>query len=158
VKFNSNQFNNIINLLNVEKLQHPSASGSSIDLSIDGKSTLYQPTLVNPSVSGSSNVTEQTLTDGTNIVWNWETQQNAKVTLGGARTLSNPSGLAAGEYASLRVIQDSSGGRTLAFSANYKGVTDMTLTTDINAVDWLLFRAVDSTTCELVGYRTNIGV
>lgn len=100
---------------------------------------------------------EATLTDAANITWDWSAQSNAKVTLGGNRTLSAPSNLAAGEYACIRVAQDATGGRVLSFASNYKGVVDVSLSTDANAVDWLLFRAVDAANCELVGYRTNVG-
>lgn len=105
----------------------------------------------------SADVPESTLTDQATIAWSWNTHNNAKITLGGNRTLAAPSGLAAGKYASLRIAQDATGSRALALAANYKGVAELSLSTDPNAVDWLLFRAVDATNCELIGYRTNVG-
>lgn len=101
---------------------------------------------------------EATLVDGATIAWDWSTQSNAKVLLGGNRTLAAPSNLAAGEYACIRVAQDATGGRVLSFASNYKGLVDVSsLSINANAVDWLLFRAVDAANCELIGYRTGVG-
>lgn len=100
---------------------------------------------------------EATLTDQATITWDWSNQSNAKVTLGGNRTLGAPSNLAAGEYASIRIIQDGTGNRALTFNSAYKGVTELVLSTTAGYVDWVLFRAVDGTNCELIGYRTNVG-
>lgn len=108
-------------------------------------------------IDGLLNPAESALIDAATITWNCSTQSEAKVTIGGNRTLAAPSGLVAGRYASLRVAQDATGARVLSFASNYKGVADISLSTDANAVDWLLFRAVDAVNCELVGYRTNVG-
>lgn len=99
---------------------------------------------------------EATLTDQATITWDWATQGNAKLTIGGNRTLAAPSNLTAGRYAAIRIVQDATGGRVLTFTSNYKGVVDVPFSTSANAVDWLLFRAVDGTNCELVGYRTGV--
>ena len=66
-----------------------------------------------------SNVASQTLTDGTNISWNLSNGSVAFVTLGGNRTLLNPTNLRVGSYI-LHVIQDGSGNRTLSFGSSYK--------------------------------------
>ena len=63
--------------------------------------------------------TLQTLTDGTTISWDLNTGGLATVTLGGNRTLANPSNLAAGIYM-LKVLQDGTGTRTLAYGTTYK--------------------------------------
>ena len=63
--------------------------------------------------------TLQTLTDGASISWDLSMGGLAAVTLGGNRTLANPSNLAAGVYM-LKVIQDGTGTRTLAYGTNYK--------------------------------------
>ncbi len=84
---------------------------------------------------------EQTLTDGATISWNAQTQQTATVTLGGNRTLANPTNLVAGFTYILRVKQDGSGSRTLAYGANYKwpnGVAPV-LSTGVSATDILTF-------------------
>jgi hypothetical protein len=84
---------------------------------------------------------EATLTDGANIAWNLQTQQTAKVTLGGNRTLDAPTNLKAGATYVLRVIQDGTGSRTLSWNAAYKfpGGTDPTLSTGASAVDVVTF-------------------
>jgi hypothetical protein len=73
--------------------------------------------------------TPQTLTDGSTISWNIASGGQAKVTLGGNRTLANPTNVRNGRMYSLTVIQDSTGGRTLTWGANYHtpGGVDPTL-------------------------------
>ena len=85
---------------------------------------------------------EQTLTDGATITWNASTQQVAKVTLGGNRTLSAPSNGVTGQFISLAVIQDSTGSRTLTWNSAYvfTGGTAPTLTTTVSKADVFVFR------------------
>jgi hypothetical protein len=71
---------------------------------------------------------ETALTDGATIAWDLDVAPNAKVTLGGDRTLSNPSNMVAGATYKLRVIQDGTGNRLLTFSANYKAATGLSTT------------------------------
>jgi hypothetical protein len=71
---------------------------------------------------------ETALTDGATIAWDLDVAPNAKVTLGGDRTLSNPSIMVAGATYKLRVIQDGTGNRLLTFSANYKAATGLSTT------------------------------
>lgn len=59
-----------------------------------------------------------TLTDGATINWDASTRR-AKVTLGGNRTLANPTNLTAGGVYVLEVIQDGTGGRSLAFGSTF---------------------------------------
>lgn len=82
-----------------------------------------------------------TLTDAANISWNLNTQQAAAVTLTDNRTLDNPTNLKAGATYIVKVIQDSTGSRTLAFGTAYKwpGGTVPVLSTSISAVDVLTF-------------------
>jgi hypothetical protein len=82
-----------------------------------------------------------TVTDGSNITWNCETQQVAQITLGGNRNLLNPQNQQAGAVYTLIVKQDATGSRTLAFGTDYKfpnGV-DPVLSTQANAIDILSF-------------------
>jgi len=58
------------------------------------------------------------LTDGANIDWDPTKNYNAKVTLGGNRTLRFPA-LPVGSYGTLEIIQDGSGSRTLTLPAQY---------------------------------------
>ncbi len=82
---------------------------------------------------------EQTLTDAANIAWDLNTNQAATVTLGGNRTLSNPTNQRAGASYTLRIVQDATGSRTLAYGTAYKfpGGTAPTLSTGANDVDLL---------------------
>lgn len=80
-----------------------------------------------------------TLTDAAGIDWNLSTAQTAKVTLGGNRTLNAPTNMKDGGTYILRMVQDATGSRTLAFNAVYlfpSGIAP-TLTTTPSAVDLL---------------------
>ena len=83
----------------------------------------------------------QTLADGANIAWNLSRGGQAKVTLGGNRTLDNPISMVAGAQYSLRIIQDGTGSRTLAYGTAYLWPKDVspTLTTTASATDVLTF-------------------
>jgi len=78
-----------------------------------------------------------TLTDGATITPDMADSNNFTVTLGGNRTLANPSNLTAGQSGSIFIVQDGTGGRTLAYGTQYDfiGGTAPTLSTGANAVD-----------------------
>lgn len=78
-----------------------------------------------------------TLTDGATITPDFNTSNNFTVTLGGNRTLANPTNLTAGQSGSIFIVQDGTGGRTLAYGTQYDfiGGTAPTLSTGANAVD-----------------------
>ena len=82
-----------------------------------------------------------TLTDGANIAWNLATQQAAGITLGGNRTLDNPTNMRDGGVYRIIVKQDATGGRTLSYGTAYKWASGAapTLSTGANAVDILTF-------------------
>ena len=77
------------------------------------------------------------LTDGATITPDFSVANNFSVTLGGNRTLANPSNLTAGQSGSIFVSQDGTGSRTLAFGSQYDfaGGTAPTLSTAASAVD-----------------------
>ncbi len=86
-------------------------------------------------------VGEITLTDAATISLNMADFINAKVTLGGDRTLGNPFNTKAGQTGYIRIIQDATGNRTMPFGANWKfpgGITPA-LSTAANAVDMLFY-------------------
>lgn len=93
------------------------------------------------SVTGQIVTPTQTLTDGTNIAWDVDASAIAKVTLGGNRTLSAPTNLRDGGTYVLRVIQDGTGNRTLAYNSVFKwpGGVAPVLSTGANAIDILTF-------------------
>ena len=84
--------------------------------------------------SAKLNYTETALTDGSSITWNAATQDVAKVTLAGNRTLGAASNGTTGQFISLLIIQDGTGSRTLTWNAAYEFASDTapTLTTTAN--------------------------
>jgi hypothetical protein len=88
-------------------------------------------------------ITAGTLSDGANIAWNLDTAQVAKVTLAGNRTLDNPTNMKDGGSYVLRVTQDGTGSRTLAFGSAYEwpGGVAPTLSTAAGAIDILQFNS-----------------
>lgn len=87
------------------------------------------------------------LTDGATITPDFNAANNYSLTIGGARTLANPTNLTAGQSGAIVITQDGTGGRTLAFGTYWKfpGGTTPTLTTTASAVDVLVYY-VESTT------------
>jgi len=77
------------------------------------------------------------LTDGATITPDFAVANNFSVTLGGNRTLANPSNLTAGQSGSIFVSQDGTGSRTLAYGSSwdFAGGTAPTLSTAASAVD-----------------------
>jgi len=92
-----------------------------------------------------------TLTDGANVSLDLALSNNYTVTLGGNRTLDNPSNVVAGQSGSIFVVQDATGSRTLAYGSDYEfaGGTAPTLSTAANAVDRIdyIVRASGSIHC-----------
>lgn len=85
--------------------------------------------------------TPVTLTDATSIALDLSSGTNFLVTLGGNRTLQNPTNTALGQTGQIYVIQDGTGSRTLAFGDSFKfiGGTAPTMSTSINSVDLLVY-------------------
>jgi hypothetical protein len=77
------------------------------------------------------------LTDGATITPDFALANNYSVTLGGNRTLANPTNLTAGQSGSIFISQDGTGSRTLAYGSQYDfaGGTAPTLSTAASAVD-----------------------
>ena len=80
-----------------------------------------------------------TLTDGANISTDLALNNNFQVTLGGNRTLDNPTNPGVSQTGSIFIVQDGTGCRTLSFGTNWKfaGGTGPTLSTAAAAVDRL---------------------
>lgn len=77
------------------------------------------------------------LTDAATIAVDFADSNNFSVTLGGNRTLGNPTNQVAGQSGSIFVAQDGTGSRTLAYSSDWEfaGGTAPTLSTAASAVD-----------------------
>ncbi len=87
-----------------------------------------------------------TLTDAETIAWDLSSNQVAKVTLGGNRTLANPFYAKDGGVYVLFVTQDDAGSRTLTYGSNYRwstGNLTPTLTTTPGRTDILTFVSFD---------------
>jgi len=84
-------------------------------------------------------VTSVALTDAASIATNAALSNTFAVTLGGNRTLANPTNMQDGQIVNWFVKQDATGSRKLAYGANFKwpGGTVPVLTTTANAVDMI---------------------
>jgi len=99
--------------------------------------------------------TVSALTDGATITPDFAVANNFSVTLGGNRTLANPSNLTAGQSGVITITQDGTGSRTFAYGSYFKfpAGTAPTLTTTAAAVDVLAYYVESATriTARLVG-------
>lgn len=80
------------------------------------------------------------LTDATTISIDASLGNNFRVTLGGNRTLANPTNALDGQTLTFEVIQDATGSRTLAFGSKFAFGTDITgctLTTTASKRDFI---------------------
>lgn len=87
------------------------------------------------------------LTDGATITPDFSLANYFTLTLGGNRTLTNPTNLVAGQSGTITIRQDATGNRTLAYGSYWKfrNATVPPLSTAANAVDKLVFDVVSST-------------
>ena len=87
------------------------------------------------------------LTDASSIATDLSLGNNFSVTLGGNRTLANPSNIVAGQSGIIVITQDGTGSRTLAYGSYFKfpAGTAPTLTTTASAVDVLAYYVESST-------------
>lgn len=105
--------------------------------------------LTTDAVSGA--MAEVTLTDAATIAWDMSTGIDFTVTLGGNRTLGNPTNTVVGRRGRIRVVQDATGTRTLTKSSNHKtaGGAAITLSTAANTVDYIDYDCRSSTDIRL---------
>lgn len=93
-----------------------------------------------------------TLTDGATITPDFAANCNFAVTLGGSRTLANPTNITAGQSGSIFIVQDATGSRTLSWGSywDFPGGTAPTLSTAANAVDRIDYIVRSSTSIHTV--------
>jgi len=112
----------------------------------DGTTTLAGLSLAQ-SFSAQQRGAISALTDGATITPDFSLANNYSVTLGGNRTLGNPTNLTAGASGAIFISQDATGSRTLAFDTywSFSGGVAPTLSTAANAIDVLVFTVRTST-------------
>jgi len=120
---------------------------SAIGTSVQGYDVETAKTDVAQIFTAAQRGTISALTDGATITPNFAVANNFSVTLGGNRTLANPSNLTAGQSGCIWITQDATGSRTLAYGSSwdFAGGTAPTLTITASARDCLVY-AVQSTT------------
>lgn len=93
-----------------------------------------------------------TLTDGATITPDFAANCNFTVTLGGNRTIANPTNLTAGQSGSIFLVQDATGSRTVSWGSywDFSGGTAPTLSTGANAVDRIDYIVRSSTSIHTV--------
>lgn len=101
-------------------------------VSIEASATSFRNQVYGPVIS---------LTDATSIALDMSTGNHFAVTLGGNRTLQNPTNSVAGQVGHIYVYQDGTGSRTLSFGDSYRFAkgTAPTMTTSISSTDMLVF-------------------
>ena len=109
-------------------------------------------------VPGQAYAAYTALTDAATITPDFSTATNFSVTLGGNRTLANPTNLVAGQSGVIYVSQDGTGGRTLSYGSYWKFPSSIapSLTTTASATDVLIY-TVRTTTSITVQAVLNIG-
>lgn len=88
-----------------------------------------------------------TLTDASTVAVDMSTGFNFSVTLGGNRTLGNPTNTKNNQSGVISILQDGAGSRTLAYGSNWKFAsgTAPVLTTTAAARDLLFYQVISST-------------
>lgn len=101
---------------------------------------------------------EQTLTDGATISWDCAGGAHSVVTLGGNRTLANPTNIKTGCKYLLVVKQDGTGGRTLTFSSYFyfPGNIRPALTATGGAIDVFEFYGASATALYCTNFVANL--
>ena len=136
----------------IEELDTEKIATSAIGSTVQAYNANTAFTNVNQSFSVAQRGTITALTDASTITPNFNNANNFSVTLGGNRTLANPSNLTAGQSGSIFISQDGTGSRTLAYGSQYDfiGGTAPTLSTAASAVDRIDYVVRTSTSIHCV--------
>jgi hypothetical protein len=136
---------------NLSDLQSASTARTNLGLAIGTNVQAYDANTAKTNVVQSFSVAQRgtitALTDGATITPDFAAANNYSVTLGGNRTLANPTNLTAGQSGVIVITQDGTGSRTLAYGSYFKFPTGTapTLTTTASAVDVLAYYVESST-------------
>ncbi len=134
----ANRYPLVLNGTTVQELQSGDAvTGLIIGTDVQAYDADTAKTDVAQSFTAAQRGAISALTDGATITPDFAVANNFSVTLGGNRTLANPTNLTAGQSGSIFVTQDGTGSRTLAYGSyfDFAGGTAPTLSTTANAVD-----------------------
>lgn len=134
----ANRYPLVLNGTTVQELQSGDAvTGLIIGTDVQAYDADTAKTDVAQSYTAAQRGSISTLTDGSTITPDFALANNYSVTLGGNRTLANPTNLTAGQSGSIFISQDGTGSRTLAYGSQYDfaGGTAPTLSTAASAVD-----------------------
>ena len=128
------------------------ANTSDIGTTIQAYDADTAKTDVAQSFTAAQRGTISTLTDGATITPDFATANNFTVTLGGNRTIANPTNLTAGQSGSIFIVQDGTGSRTGAWGSywDFAAGAAPTLTTDANAIDRVDYVVRSSTSIHTV--------
>jgi hypothetical protein len=139
----------------IEELDSEKIATTAIGSTVQAYDADTAKTDVAQSFTAAQRGTISALTDGATITPNFALANNFSVTLGGNRTLANPTNLTAGQHGVIVITQDGTGSRTLAYGSYFKFPAGAapTLTTTANAVDVLAYYCESSTriTARLIG-------
>jgi len=116
-------------------------------ITTDGLGVTGEVTITGPS---SGNIT--TLTDGATITPDFDDSDIFTVTLGGNRTLANPTNITAGKTGSIFIVQDGTGSRTLSWGSYWDFTTGTapTLSATAGAIDRVDFIVRSTTSIQAV--------
>lgn len=91
-----------------------------------------------------------TITDGATVTLDLAVNVNYTWTIGGNRTLANPSNMVVGMRGTIRITQDGTGNRTLSFGSKWKKPGgSIALSTAAGAIDRLDFQVIDANTIDV---------
>jgi hypothetical protein len=127
---------------------NPFSAGTVLGFSFSRTGDSGQPVLTTVNTwTARQHTPPVTLTDGATIPVDFALGNNFAVTLGGNRTLANPTNCVAGDNGNIAVRQDTTGGRTLTFGSNWFPLGGLvgTLTTAPNAYDIVSYYAISPT-------------
>lgn len=144
----ANRYPLVLNGTTIQELQSGDAvAGLVIGTDVQAYDANTAKTNAVQSFSVAQRGTVSALTDGTTITPDFAAANNFSLTIGGNRTLANPTNLTAGQSGVIVITQDGTGSRTLAYGSYWKFAsgTAPTLTTTASAVDVLVYY-VESTT------------
>ena len=128
------------------------AQDSDIGTTIQAFDADTAKTDVTQTFSAAQRGTITTLTDGATVTPDFSTSNNYSLTLGGNRTIANPTNLTAGQSGSIFLVQDGTGSRTASWGSywDFAGGTAPTLTTTASAVDRIDYVVRSSTSIHAV--------